>query len=73
MNELRNVNDFNRQCAEVNAVSRALKNSANLEGATISIAHVRGVNNKSGVHGTYKQPCNVCQPLLDYLNITDIQ
>lgn len=70
---LGNVNDFNRQCAEVNAVSRALKDEANLEGATISIAHVRGVNNKSGVHGTYKKPCNVCQPLLDYLNIADIQ
>ncbi len=72
MDNLENSNQFNRQCAEVNALSRALNKGADLNGATISIANVRGINNKSGLHGTYKKPCNVCQPLLDFLGIEDI-
>lgn len=72
LDQLGNANQFNRQCAEVNALSRALNRGANLGGATISIANVRGINNTSGVHGTYKIPCNVCNPLLEYFNITDI-
>ena len=72
LNQLGNVNQFNRQCAEVNALSRALNKGANLEGATISIANVRGINNASGIHGTYKPPCNVCDPLLEIFKITDI-
>ena len=72
LDNLGNSNQFNRQCAEINALSRALNNGADLNNATISIANVRGINNKSGVHGTYKEPCNVCQPLLDFLGIEDI-
>lgn len=73
LDALGNSNQFNRQCAEVNALSRAMNDGASLDNATISIANVRGISNKSGVHGTYKAPCDVCQPLLDYLGITDIK
>ena len=72
LDNLGNSNQFNRQCAEVNALSRALNSGADLNDATISIANVRGINNKSGIHGTYKEPCNVCQPLLEFFGIEDI-
>ena len=38
----------------------------------ISIANVRKASDVSGVHGTYKAPCDVCQPLIDFLGIEDI-
>jgi len=66
---LGNENDFGRQCAEVNAVSIARNNNINLQGATISVANVRGPNSTSGVHGTPKTPCNVCQPMLDFYGV----
>ncbi len=69
MDSLGNTNAFNRQCAEVNAISRAINKGANLDGATISVANVRSVGNYSGLHGTSKPPCEVCQPLLDYFGI----
>lgn len=69
MDSLGNTNTFNRQCAEVNAISRAINKGANLDGATISVANVRSVGNYSGLHGTSKPPCEVCQPLLDYFGI----
>lgn len=69
MDSLGNTNIFNRQCAEVNAISRAINKGANLDGATISVANVRSVGNYSGLHGTSKPPCEVCQPLLDYFGI----
>ena len=72
LDNLDNSNEYNRQCAEVNALSRALNKGADLNGATISIANVRGKNNKSGVHGTYKAPCDVCGPLLNFYKIKDI-
>lgn len=38
----------------------------------ISIANVRKASDVSGVHGTYKAPCDVCQPLIDFFGIEDI-
>lgn len=69
---LGNNNLYNRQCAEVNAISRAFNDGADLKGATISIANVRKASDVSGVHGTYKAPCDVCQPLTDFFGIEDI-
>ncbi len=69
---LENKNLYNRQCAEVNAISRAFNDGADLKGATISIANVRKKNDVSGVHGTYKPPCDVCQPLIDFFGIAII-
>ena len=62
-------NNFNRQCAEVNAVSIARNNKFDLKGAIITVANVRGPNSTNGIHGTPKPPCNVCQPLLDFYGI----
>jgi hypothetical protein len=72
LNNLGNSNQWKRQCAEVNALSRAFNKGADLNNASISIANVRGINNTSGLHGTYKEPCNVCQSLIDFLGIEDI-
>ncbi len=69
---LGNDNLYNRQCAEVNAISRAFNAGADLKGATISVANVRKASDVSGVHGTYKPPCDVCQPLIDFFGIEDI-
>ncbi|MEN2776017.1 RHS repeat-associated core domain-containing protein [Acetivibrio clariflavus] len=69
LDELGNVNMYNRKCAEVNAISRAMNKGIDLEGATISVSYVTNVTNKSGLHGQPKPPCNVCQPLLDYLKM----
>ena len=66
---LGNRNNFNRQCAEVNAVSIARNNKFDLKGASITVANVRGPNSTNGIHGTPKPPCNVCQPLLDFYGI----
>ena len=66
---LGNRNNFNRQCAEVNAVSIARNNKFDLKGAIITVANVRGPNSTNGIHGTPKAPCNVCQPLLDFYGI----
>lgn len=58
-----------RECAEVNAVARALNHGADLEGASISVSNVRGPNSTSGLCGTFDEPCNVCQALLDMFGI----
>ncbi|MFS2164213.1 RHS repeat-associated core domain-containing protein [Variovorax sp. Varisp62] len=57
-------NQFNGECAEVNAISRALNKGIDLTGATISVANVRGRNSVCGVHGSNKPPCCVCNPLV---------
>ena len=57
-------NQFNGECAEVNAISRALNKGVDLTGATISVANVRGRNSVSGIHGSNKPPCCVCNPLV---------
>jgi RHS repeat-associated protein len=69
LDDLGNVNMYNKKCAEVNAISRAMNKGVDLEGATISVSHVTNATNKSGLHGLAKAPCDVCQPLLDYLKI----
>jgi hypothetical protein len=67
------ANQFNRQCAEVNAVSRAQNKGVNLSGAEISVSNVRGPSSTTGVHGTPKPPCNVCEPLLDNYGVNYTQ
>lgn len=62
-------NNFGGQCAEINAVSRALNKGRSLEGAEISISNVRGPNSSTGIHGTPKAPCETCVSVLDQLNI----
>ena len=62
-------NEFDAQCAEVNAISRARNKGINLTGATISVANVRGRNSTSGVHGIDKVPCSVCNHLLRKLDM----
>ncbi|MCA8102805.1 hypothetical protein LGM55_36960 [Burkholderia contaminans] len=57
-------NEFDAQCAEVNAISRARNKGIDLTGATISVANVRGRSSTSGVHGKDKTPCSVCNHLL---------
>jgi RHS repeat-associated protein len=62
---LGNTNDFDRQCSEVNAISAARNKGIDLTGANISTANVRGPNSTSGIHGSNKIPCNVCEPLIN--------
>jgi len=63
------INEFEGQCAEVNALSRAMNKRIDLDGATISVSNVRGINSTNGVHGTFKKPCSTCEPLLEYFKI----
>jgi hypothetical protein len=58
------ANQFGGQCAEVNAISRALNKNLDLTGAKISVSNVRGPLSTSGIHGTAKAPCDVCSPLI---------
>jgi len=57
-------NEFNRQCAEVNAVSKALNQGYDLTFAVILVVKVGGINSLE--HGFTKPPCNVCKRLLSY-------
>jgi len=63
LNALGNKNDFDRQCAEINAISKASNMKLDLRGASISVANVRGPSSTNGVHGTHKPPCNVLSGL----------
>lgn len=63
------ANCFAGQCAEVNALSRALNKGRSLDGATISVSNVRGAGSASGIHGTPKTPCNTCSSVLDQLGV----
>ena len=63
------ANCFADQCAEINALSRALNKGRSLDGATISISNVRGPASSSGIHGTSKAPCTTCASVLDQLNV----
>ncbi|MFJ2331791.1 RHS repeat-associated core domain-containing protein, partial [Pseudomonas helleri] len=58
-------NEFSAQCAEVNAISRAKNKGIELKDSSISVANVRGKKSSSGIHGTSKPPCSVCNPLLN--------
>jgi hypothetical protein len=68
---LKNIppNEFDGQCAEINAISRALNKGLDLDGAEITVANVRGPASTTGTHGTAKNPCSVCQKVLDYFGI----
>lgn len=70
---LGNENKYRRQCAEVNAISRAFNAGEDLSGSTISVANVRKASDISGIHGSYREPCGVCQPLIDFFGIKDIK
>jgi cytidine deaminase len=63
------ANCFAGQCAEINALSRALNKGRSLDGATISVSNVRGAGSTSGVHGTPKTPCTTCSSVLDQLGV----
>ena len=65
-------NAFNGQCAEINAIATAKNAEANLEGAEISIANVRGFNSVGGLHGTFKAPCDTCSSVIKLFGITVI-
>ena len=58
-------NEFSAQCAEVNAISRAKNKGIELKDSSISVANVREKKSSSGIHGTSKPPCSVCNPLLN--------
>lgn len=62
-------NRFEGQCAEINAISRALNKGRSLDGAEISVSNVRGAGSKTGVHGTPKPPCITCADVIDQFNI----
>lgn len=62
-------NCFAGQCAEINALSRALNKGRSLDGATISVSNVRGASSTSGIHGTPKAPCTTCSSVLDQLGV----
>jgi hypothetical protein len=62
-------NCFAGQCAEVNAISRALNKGRSLDGAQISISNVRGSASMTKVHGTPKAPCTTCSNVLDQFGI----
>jgi uncharacterized protein RhaS with RHS repeats len=66
-------NEFDAQCAEVNAIARARNKGIDLTGASISVANVRGKNSTSGIHGTHKPPCSVCNPLIKKFNMNVAQ
>lgn len=63
------MNEFHRECAEVNAISRARTADANLKGAKISVANVRGKGSTTGIHATSKTPCTTCGPLIKKANL----
>jgi RHS repeat-associated protein len=65
-------NCFDGQCAEINALSRALNEGRSLDGATVSVANVRGAGSTSGIHGTPKTPCSACESVLQQLGV-DVQ
>ncbi|MCP3869277.1 MAG: hypothetical protein GY703_14475 [Gammaproteobacteria bacterium] len=62
-------NCFGGQCAEINALSRALNKGRSLDGAEISISNVRGAGSASGIHGTPKTPCATCSSVIDQLGV----
>ncbi|RFA24287.1 hypothetical protein CAI21_22290 [Alkalilimnicola ehrlichii] len=63
------ANCFAGQCAEINALSRALNKGRSLDGASISVSNVRGPASISGVHGTPKPQCETCSSVLDQLDV----
>lgn len=62
-------NCFAGQCAEINALSRALNKGRSLDGATISVSNVRGPASTTGIHGTPKTPCTACDSVLEQTGV----
>ena len=62
-------NCFVGQCAEINALSRALNKGRSLDGAVIDVRNVRGVGSTSGLQGTIKQPCTTCDNVLGQFGV----
>ena len=63
------MNQYHAQCAEINAISRAKNAGANIDGAKISVANVRGKGSTTNVHGTNKKPCSTCEGVINKNNI----
>lgn len=63
------VNQFGAQCAEVNAVARAMAKGRSLEGASVTISKVRGQLPPVGKHGLFEPPCSTCSPMLKKLEL----
>jgi len=57
-------NVFNRQCAEINAISKARNLGYDLTGAAIAVVIIGGPN--SATHGMPEKPCDVCARLIAY-------
>jgi len=70
---LGNSNDYGRQCAEVKAISEARSRGLDLRGARIYTANIRGLNSTIGIHGTYKEACDVCGPLIDFYGMEIVE
>jgi len=69
LDSLGNSNAYDRQCAEIDAISQAVNDGADLFGAKISTAEIRGLGSNTGKHGTAANPCNVCGPLIKHYGI----
>ena len=63
------TNKFNGQCAEVNAVSKALQDNRSLRNSSISVVYVRGAGSTSGKHGTFHEPCSTCSKMLQHYKV----
>lgn len=64
-------NQFAGQCAEPNAVGRALEKGRSVAGGEITTANVRGPYSVSGVQGTPKPPCSVCERVLKFFGLSN--
>ena len=61
------LSKFAGQCAEINAIAKAYNMNIDLNGASISVANVRGITSQN--FGSVKAPCNTCQEVIDLLNL----
>ena len=74
LDELGNVNKYNRQCAEVNVLSSAYKGEGSLQGAEIYVAYLYRIGQKEEWRtGMFKDPCEVCEPLLQECGVKIIR
>ncbi|GEM_PF-5636404 len=75
LDDLGNVNNFNRGYGEVSAISRGFDkgSQSELAGADIYTAYVRGPNSTTELNGAYHSPCDVCGPLLDFFKMNQIE
>jgi len=74
LDELGNENLYNRKCAEVNIIAKAMNKKVNLKGAKIYIAYVEKAGSKNEYrNGKFKIPCDVCGPMLNEMEIEVIE